>query len=58
MDAEKDLHVAFKSKGIIPFADCGENDFVVYESNKGKWAKFNIIDETMFKEKADIRELI
>ena len=49
VDAEKDLHVDFKGKGIIPLVDCGENDFVVYHFKDGIWSKFNIIDKTIFK---------
>lgn len=58
MDAKKDLHVDFKSKGIIPFADCGENDFIVYHFNDEFWSKFNIIDESVFKKKNTIEELL
>ena len=58
IDAEKDLHVEFKSKGIIPFADCGENNFVVYSVLRRQWAYYNIIDDTMFKEKTDIHDLM
>lgn len=58
MDAEADLHVEFKSKGIIPFADCGENDFIVYHFNDNIWSKFNIIDESVFKKKDSLKDLL
>lgn len=58
VDAETDLHVDFKAKGVIPLADCGENDFIVYHFNDGIWSKFNIIDETVFKKKNTIEELL
>lgn len=57
-DAEKDLHVDFKSKGIIPLLDCGENDFIVYHFKDDFWSKFNIIDETVFKKKKSLDELL
>lgn len=58
VDAEKDLHIEFKRKGIIPVADCGENDFIVYHYNDSIWSKFNIIDESVFKKKKTIEELL
>lgn len=57
-DAEKDLHVDFKNKGIIPLLDCGENDFIVYHFKDDIWSKFNIIDETVFKKKKSLAELL
>lgn len=57
-DAQVDLHVNFKSKGLIPLADCGENDFIVYHFNDGSWSKFNIIDETVFKKRNALDELL
>lgn len=58
VDAEKDLHVAFKDKGIIPLVDCGENDFIVYHFLDNVWSKFNIVDETVFKKKSSLEELM
>jgi hypothetical protein len=58
MDAENDLHVAFASNGMIPFADCGENDFLVYHFYNDIWSKFNIIDESVFKKKPKIEDLL
>ncbi len=58
LDAEKDLHIEFHSKGLIPLADCGENDFIVYHLKDKIWSKFNIIDETVFKKKNDLSELL
>lgn len=58
VDAEKDLHVSFKEKGMIPLVDCGENDFIVYHFKNRIWAKFNIIDETVFKKKNSLEELL
>lgn len=58
VDAEEDLHVAFKEKGIIPIADCGENDFIVYHFHDTIWSKFNIVDESVFKKKKNISDLL
>lgn len=58
IDAENDLHVAFSQYSIIPVADCGENDFIIYNYADGYWAKFNIIDESIFKKKKKISELL
>ena len=58
LDAEKDLHVDFKSKGVLPLVDCGDTDFIVYHFNDDIWSKFNIVDETIFKRKVSIDELI
>lgn len=58
LNAEKDLHVDFQSKGIIPIADCGENDFIVYHFKEAFWSKFNIIDEISFKKVKGVGELL
>lgn len=57
-DAQVDLHVNFKSMGMIPLADCGENDFIVYHFADGSWSKFNIVDETVFKKRNALDELL
>lgn len=56
--AEKELHVEFRAKNILPLIDCGENDFIVYHYNDDIWSKFNIIDEVVFKKKDAIEELL
>lgn len=58
LDAEKDLHVNFKEKEIIPIIDCGENDFIVYHYMDDIWSKFNIIDEIVFKKKESLEDLL
>lgn len=58
VDAENNLHVSFKDKEIIPLIDCGENDFIVYHFMGKIWSKFNIIDETVFKKKNSLEELL
>lgn len=58
VDAENDLHVGFKEKGILPLVDCGENDFIVYHFADKTWSKFNITDETVFRKKNSLEELL
>ena len=58
VNAEKDLHVSFKDKGIIPLVDCYDNDFIVYHFKDKIWSKFNIVDETVFKKKDSLEELL
>ena len=43
---------------MIPLADCGENDFIVYHFTDGSWSKFNIIDETEFKKRNALDEIL
>lgn len=57
LNAEKDLHIDFKSKDIIPVADCGDNDFIIYDFKNKLWAKFNIVDQTIFKKRTSLAEL-
>lgn len=56
--AENDMHVDFVSKKLIPLFDCFDNDFIVYDFGSSHWAKFNIVDECLFKIKQDIEEVI
>lgn len=58
MEAEQDLHVDFKEKGLIPIADRGDNDFVVYSFEAKSWSVLNITDETQFKITSDLRDLL
>lgn len=58
LNSEQDLHVDFKSNRIIPVADCGDNDFAVYYLDKCKWSRFNIIDETAFKERTTLEDVL
>ena len=58
VDAEKDLHVDFNSKGLIPIADCGDNVFIVFDYTSQAWAKFNIVDETLFKKRESLGDLL
>lgn len=56
LNASRDLHVQFIKLGMIPFADCYDNDFIVY-CRDGKWAYFNITDEIKYDEVQEFYDL-
>lgn len=58
LEADIDLHQSFVAAKMIPIADCGENTFIVYVGKERVWAKYNIIDECMFKQKKSLSELM
>ena len=58
LDAEKDLHVDFVNQGMMPIADCNENNFIVFHFETGKWSKYNIEDGIVFKEREHFEELL
>ena len=57
-NAEEELLVQFTEYSIIPIADCGDNDFIVYHYDNHSWSKFNIIDETVFKRNRSFEDLL
>lgn len=57
LHAEEDNGVPFKSRNIIPIADFGDNDFIVYDNNQKKWCMYNILDETIFNEEESFEKL-
>lgn len=58
MDAEKDLQTDFVNKRMIPIADCGENDFVVYNLTNKTYSKFNINDKSEFKKSSNLKQVL
>ena len=58
LDAERDLNVPFQQKSLIPVADCGDNDFIVYDYKNKVWEKYNIVDETVFKKRCKLEMLL
>ncbi len=57
LSASQELHVDFHAVGIVPVVDCGDNDFAAYNFKKGKWCKYNIVENCMFSEKETFAEL-
>lgn len=58
IDAETDLHIDFAKRGLIPVIDCGENDFIVFNFESESWSKFNIVDESAFKKRDSLSDLL
>ena len=56
IDAETDMNVMFCEKGIVPFFDLGDNDYLVYDLKKKMWCKYNIVDEVAFSSKTKLSE--
>jgi len=46
--AEEELHTDFEGEGVIPVADCYDNDFIVYNGRKKNWSVYNIVDQDVF----------
>jgi len=59
LNAEEELHADFEGEGIIPLADCYENDFIVYNDREKNWSMYNIVDQDMFfMESSSLSELL
>lgn len=57
-DADKDLHVDFVKRKLLPLADYGDNDFIVYHCNNDTYSMFNIIDECIFQNSSTLGDLL
>lgn len=57
-DASTDLHVDFAALSLLPLFDCGENNFVTYHLKDDTWSYFNITDESVFKQRSSLQELM
>lgn len=57
LHAEEDNGVPFKTKKIVPIADMGNNDFIVYNGATFIWCMYNILDEITFNESKDFESL-
>ena len=58
LNASNELKIDFNKYNIIPIIDCSDNDFIVYNFKTNSWSKFNISDETLFKQNKSLNELI
>ena len=54
--ANEELHVPFTEERIIPFIDCMDNDFIVYDIDNKSWTKYNIVEKIKFGKIADLEE--
>ena len=48
----------FVSKGLIPLIDAYENTYVVYMISEKKWAKYNIVDQVLFKKREKLESVL
>lgn len=58
LHASTELHINFLEYGCIPLFDTGDNDFIVYLSKSSVWAKMNIVDKTIFKQRNNLFDLL
>lgn len=49
LNFKKDMKLDDSISNLIPIADKGENDFVVYDMKSKKWMIFNVNDSTVFR---------
>lgn len=56
--ASDEYEVDFVGAGLIPFIDCYDNDFIVYNFNTATWAKYNIGDRVLFKARSELEDLL
>lgn len=56
IDASHDMNVDFVGLKLIPIMDTGDNDYIVYDIEKRSWCKFNIVDNTKFKQRKSLKE--
>ena len=54
--AQENLGVNIKTLKLIPIIDCGDNDFICFNTNNNCWCKFNIVEEFCFLNKNSILE--
>ena len=58
MNAEEDLHVCFSEAGLIPFVDCMDNDFIVYDFRDKVWTMFNIVEKCKFGIAGELEQIM
>lgn len=56
IDASRNMNVDFVGLKLIPIMDTGDNDYIVYDIEKRSWCKFNIVDNTKFKQRKSLKE--
>lgn len=58
LDANTELNLDFPEKGIIPFFDRGDNDYIVFNVKEYCWEMFNIVDEISFKSEKVLEDIL
>lgn len=58
VNAESELHVAFDTLGLIPFFDCGDNNFIVLNVRTHQWGMFNIVDGILWRQDVPLGKLL
>lgn len=58
LKADIEFETNFKELGIIPFIECFDNDFVVYDVKSGKYGMYNIIDKVIFSDNKTLEEVL
>ena len=56
--AEEELQVPFAAERIIPFIDCMDNDFIVYDISNSAWTNYDIIDKIQFGKITELEKLL
>lgn len=56
--AEEDLGISLRKKKIVPIADCGDNDFLVFNAADNVWQMYNIVDEVGFSKTRELTDLL
>jgi bacterioferritin (cytochrome b1) len=56
INAKEELHVDFIQQELLPVIDTGDNNFIVFDFGKNRWCKFNIVDETRYREAINIAD--
>ncbi|MCK5849900.1 MAG: SMI1/KNR4 family protein [Kiritimatiellae bacterium] len=59
LTASIDLRTDFVGNGLIPIADCKENNFICYDFASSKqYLRFNIVDEMSFDTRAQLADFL
>lgn len=58
LNFKKDMKLDDSSSTLVPIADKGDNDFVVYDMKSGKWMIFNAVDSTAFRKSGTFVNLL
>ena len=55
---KKNIGIDFPELKLIPLIDAYDCTYIVYSIKDKKWAKYNTVDNILFKKKASIEEVI